>query len=215
MKKFKELIIHCGDDTTAISELLNIENACVIPEFKYDEEVEKMYEPDDKMAHLLVTIKGLPQAVLLAYVSQGNVKVLNIVPFNKSTFRIEVDEYNAIIDAFYNKIVIPVIRERYKVDVTSGTYILQEIIPNSYDALVKWTKSPGAPHAPFSHQFDLERWFEFLCQLIDNGETLTSGQLEQWLNEELKWPEEIIDETILRYEEEIDLLDYYDNRRNH
>lgn len=215
MKKYKELIIYCGDDVTAINELMNIENACVIPEFKYDEKVEKMYEPDDKMAHLLVSIEGLPQAVLLAYVSQGNIKVINIVPFNKSTFRIEVDQYNIIVDAFYEKIVRPVIGERFEVNVTSGTYILQEIIPNSYDALVKWTKSPGAPHAPFSHQFDLERWFEFLCQLINNGETLTSGQLEQWLIEELKWPEEIIDETILKYEEEIDLLDYYVNRRNY
>lgn len=215
MKKFKELIIHIGDESTAINELVNIENACVIPEFKYDEEVEKMYMPDDKMAHLLVTLPGLPQAVLLAYVSDGDIKVINIVPFNKSTFRIEVEEYNAIVDAFNNKIVQRVIGDRFRVEVTSGEYTLQEVIPKSYDALVKWTKSPGAPLAPFSHQLDLERWFEFLSQMTINEEYMESGKLEQWLREVIEWPDIIIDETILKYEEELDLLDYYVNRRNH
>lgn len=212
MKKFKDITVFCGDEATAISELKRIEDACVIPEFKYDEEVEKMYEPDDKMAHILATVSNRPQAVLLVWADKGNIRVINVVPFNRSVFRIEVDDYNAIIDEFYSKIVKPVVGERHKVIVTSGNYTLEDIIPQSFPALVKWTKSPGAPHAPFSHQFDLERWFEFLCQMVRNDETLESGKLEQWLREELSWPEDIIEETILKYEEEIDLLDYYVNR---
>lgn len=212
MKRYKKLTIVCGNDANAIKELVNIENACVIPEFKYDEEIEKLYEPDDKMAHILVSIDDLPKAILLAWANEGNIKIINIVPYNRSVFRIEVDVYNAIIDEFYSKIVRPIIRERYIVEITSGEYSLQEIIPNSFNALVRWTKSPGAPNAPFSHQFDLERWFEFLSQMTRNHETMESGQLEQWLREELKWPENVIEETILKYEEEIDLLDYYENR---
>lgn len=213
MKKYKDITIHCGSDSVAIAELVRIEDACNTPEFGYSEEVENMYEPDDKMAHILVTIKGMPQAVLLAWVNEGNIRVINIVPFKSSTFRIEIEEYNVIIDEFYHKIVQPTIGNKYPIVLTSGNYTLQEIIPLSFDALQKWTKSPGAPHAPFSHQFDLERWFEFLCQMTENRETMESGQLEQWLREELKWPEDIIDKTILKYEEEIDLLDYYVNRR--
>lgn len=213
MKKYKDITIHCGSDSAAIAELVRIEDACNTPEFGYSEEVENMYEPDDKMAHILVTIKDLPQAVLLAWVNEGNVRVINIVPFKSSTFRIEIEEYNTIIDTFYQKIVQPTIGNKYQITLTSGDYSLQEIIPRSFESLRMWTQSPGAPHAPFSHQYDLERWFEFLSQMMDNGETMESGQLEQWLREELSWPEDIIDMTILKYEEEIDLLDYYVNRR--
>lgn len=213
MIKYKDITIHCGSDAIAIAELVRIENACSIPEFGYSEELEKMYEPDDKMAHILVTIEGLPQAVLLAWVNEGNIRVINIVPFKSSVFRIEVGEYNTIIDEFYQKIVRPTIGDKYQITLTSGDYTLQEIIPQSFEALRIWVHSPGAPNAPFSHQFDLERWFEFLSQMTENGETMESGQLEQWLREELNWPEDIIDKTILKYEEEIDLLDYYVNRR--
>ncbi|MBQ9397910.1 MAG: hypothetical protein IJU08_05375 [Bacteroidales bacterium] len=212
MKKYKDITIYCGEDSTALQELVKIESACIIPEFRFDEAVEKMYEPDDKMAHILVTIPKLPQAVLLVWASEGKIKVINIVPFNHSTFRIEIEDYNRIIDEFYSRIVLPTIGNRYMIEITSGDYTLEEIIPNSVDALNRWVHSPGAPNAPFSHQLDLERWFDFLCQMIRNKEELESGKLEQWLREEIKWPDDIIDETILKYEEEIDLLDYYVNR---
>lgn len=212
MKKFKDITIYCGNDETALQELVKIESACIIPEFRFDEVVEKMYESDDKMAHILVTIPNLPQAVLLAWANEGKIKVINIVPFNHSTLRIEIEDYNRIIDEFYGKILLPTIGDRYQIEVTSGDYTLQEVIPHSFDALNRWAHCPGAPNAPFSHQFDLELWFEFLCQMISNGEEMESGKLEQWLREEIKWPEDIIEETILKYEEEIDLLDYYVNR---
>ena len=147
MKKFKDITVFCGDEATAISELKRIEDACVIPEFKYDEEVEKMYEPDDKMAHILATVSNRPQAVLLVWADKGNIRVINVVPFNRSVFRIEVDDYNAIIDEFYSKIVKPVVGERHKVIVTSGNYTLEDIIPQSFPALVKWTTSATAPPA--------------------------------------------------------------------
>lgn len=214
MKRYKDLTIVCGSDAVALQELVNIESACIIPEFRFDDAVEKMYEPDDKMAHILVTIQGLPQAVLLAWVNEGNIKVINVVPFNHSVFRIEIEDYNRIIDEFNSKIISPTLRGRCEVIVTSGDYTLQNIIPKSYDALNRWAHSPGAPNAPFSHQLDLERWFEFLCKMVDNNESMDSGKLEQWLCEEMKWSEDVIRETILKYEEETDLLDYYVNRRN-
>lgn len=212
MKRFKDITIHCGCDSVALQEMVNIENACVIPEFKFDEEIEKMYEPDDKMAHILVTIEGLPQAILLLWVNEGNIEVINIVPYCTSVFRLGVDDYNTIVDTFKSKIILPVINNKYDISETSGEYTLQEVIPQSYQSLIHWSNNPGAPLSPFSHQLDLEMWFEFLCQLIRNGESLSTGQLEQWLRVEKGWPEEVVEETILKFEEEIDLLDYYVNR---
>lgn len=212
MKRFKDITIHCGNNSTALQELVRLKEACVIPEFKFDEAVEKMYGSDDKMAHILVTIQGLPQAVLLAWANESKINVINIVPFNHSAFRIEIEDYNRIIDEFYNKIVLPTISDRHRIEITSGDYSLQEIIPKSFSALSRWVHCPGAPNAPFSHQLDLTYWFEFLCQMTWNDEKMDSGKLEQWLREEIKWPEDVVEKTILKYEEEIDLLAYYVNR---
>ena len=212
MKKFKSITIYCNDETTALMELVKIEEACVLPEFKYDEQVEQMYEPDDRMAHILVELPGVPQAILLAWVNDGKIKVINIVPFNHSAFRIEIEDYNRIIDEFYNKIVLPSIDNRHHIEITSGEYTLQEVIPKSFESLNIWAACPGAPNAPFSHQLDLELWFEFLCQMIKNGEEMSSGQLEQWLAEEKQWSEDVIEETILKYEEELALLGFYVSR---
>ena len=212
MKRYKDVTIVCGSDAVALQELVNIENSCVIPEFRFDEVVEKMYEPDDKMAHILVTVPGLPQAVLLAWVNEGNIKILNVVPFNHSVFRIEIEDYNRIIDEFNSKIITPTIQGRYEVIVTSGDYSMLDIIPKSYEYLSRWSNCPGVPLAPFSHPNDLELWFEFLSQLKNRDEHLSTGQLEQWLREEKQWPEDVIEETILKFEEEVALLDYYVSR---
>lgn len=212
MKRFKDLIIECGSDAAALAELVRIENACQLPEFRYDEQVEQMYEPDDKMAHILVEMPGIPKAVMLVWVHDGCIKVINVVPFMHSADRISIEHYNRMVDAFQKQIVEPVIDNRYLVKVTAGDYSLAEIIPNSYEHLSRWSNCPGAPQAPFSHPNDLELWFEFLSQLKNRDEELSTGQLEQWLREEKQWPEDVIEETILKFEEEVALLDYYVSR---
>lgn len=214
MKRYKDIVIDCGDSKTALKELVSIKNACILPEFKHDEELEKMYDPDDTMAHILVDIIGLPKAVIIVSVNDSKIKVINIVPFKRSVSQIEVDIYNQMIDYFYKKILKPVFMNQYRIDITSGDYTLKEIIPKSFEALNLWTSCPGAPDTPFSHPSDLELWFEFLYQMTINREELFSDQLEQWLREEKNWPDDIIHETILKYEEEMELLNYYDNRRN-
>lgn len=210
MKKFKELIIHCDSHTQALEELVAVGNFCQTPPFSYSEEVEKLYEANDKLDHILVTLPELPQAILLLYVSDNKLKVINIVPFNHSCDQIEKDVYNQIVDAFHQTVVVPLFKDKHKITLSRDDIPMKDIIPNSYEALYSWVKSPGAPQSPFSHQLDLERWFNFLCVLHQNGEELTSGDLEQWLLEEMHWSEEIVDETISRYENELDLLTYYD-----
>lgn len=212
MKRYKDLIIECGSDAAALAELVKIEEACVLPEFKYDEQVEQMYEPDDRVAHILVTMPEMPKAVMLVWVHDGCVKVINVVPFMHSADRISIEDYNTMVDAFQKQIVEPVIAGRYPINATAGDYTLAEIIPYTYEYLVRWSGCPGAQLAPFSHPNDLELWFEFLCKLTNNEEHLSAGQLEQWLREEKKWPEDVIEETILKFEEEVALLDFYVTR---
>lgn len=210
MKKFKELIVKCNSREDAIARLVEVGQKCKQPPFGYSEEIEKLYDHNDKLDHIHVTLEGLPEAILLLYASEDKLKVINIVPFNHSCDQIEKDVYNQIVTAFEEMIIRPLFHERYTIVSTQEEITMPEIIPNSYDSLYAWVNSPGAPHSPFSHKFDLERWFHFLCTLHVNGEELTTGELEQWLIEECHWNEDIVEQTIIRYETELDLLGYYD-----
>ena len=52
-------------------------------------------------------------------------------------------------------------------------------------------------------------WFQFLCELKISHEALSSGDLEQWLVDELHWENNVVTDTIIRYETELALLNLY------
>lgn len=209
MQKYKDLIVKFNSSAEAISALVKIGAACHTSDFHYSEEIEKMFQTDDHISHIHVTISGLPEAIMLVSADDSSIRVLNIIPFNKSCDEIEKDVYNQIVDRFHDIIINPLFPNQ-DVIVTEDNTTMRDIIPNSYEALNRWVNCPGAPHAPFSHQFDLEKWFEFLCKLHKSHEELSSGDLELWLLEDKQWDEEIVNKTIVRYETERDLLKYYD-----
>lgn len=213
MKKYKDLIVHTGSFEKALLGIVAIGEKCQQHQyFKYSEEIEQMYQADDRMNHILVELPNVPSAVMLVFASEADIKVLNIVPFNHSCDRIEKDVYNHIVDTFNEMIVQPLFAASYQIECTKDELSIQEFIPRSYEALYRWTHCPGAPNSPFTHQFDLEKWFDFLCALHTNGEELSSGDLEQWLLEDNEWNEEVVSDAIIRYETERDLLNYYDSR---
>lgn len=212
MKKYKDLTIQCGSFENAQKGLVSIGEKCKHSPFSYSEEVEKQYMANDKMNHILVELPDTPAAVMLVFASDNELKVLNIVPYNHSCDHIEKDVYNHIVDVFNETIIRPLFDGKYPIVCTKDELSIKELIPLSYDALYRWTNCPGAPNSPFTHQFDLERWFDFLCQLHTNGEKLSSGDLEQWLAEDNGWDEDVVTDAIIRYETERDLLNYYDSR---
>ena len=214
MIKFKDLIIHCDSEEQALEELVAIERYCNKGNFRYDEEVEKMYEQNDELAHILCTLPNTPQAIVLVYSSRSSLSVINIVPFKHSTSQLTHDEYNRIIDAFHAEVVLPLFGGKHRVYVSPAEVSVEDTIPKSFEYLNRWVKCPGAPNSPFSHPNDLHRWFDFLIALSDNSETLSSGDLEQWLIEDMKWDEDVVNDTLIRYETEIDLLEYYGQHRS-
>ena len=210
MKKYKDLIIHFGTDAQAIEALVQVEDYCTKAPFEYSEEIEKRYMPDDKMAHILVNLPGIPQAVLLLWANEGKLKVINVVPNDDKVFKLTKNQYNFIVDEFEKQILLPLYDGRNEIEKSQDEVSISETIPQSFDALIRWTSCPGAPDSPFTHPKDLELWFEFLCQLRRTGESLSSGDLEIWLREDKDWPAEVVEDTIIRYETETELLDYYD-----
>lgn len=213
MKKYKDLIIHIGTEAQAIEALVQVENFCTKVPFEYSEEIEKRYMPDDKMAHILVNLPGIPQAVLLLWVNEGKLKVINVVPNDGNVFKLTKDQYNLIVDEFEKQIILPLYGEKYEIEKSQDEVSISETIPHSFDSLTRWASCPGAPNSPFTHPNDLELWFEFLCQLRRTGESLSSGDLELWLREDQNWSAEVVEDTIIRYETEIELLDYYDRHK--
>ena len=211
MRKYKDLIVHCGSDESALLELVAIEEKCNAQPFSYSEEVEKMYQTNDHLLHILVEMPETPTAILLVFANDAKIKVINIVPFQHSCDHIEKDIYNHIVDTFNDMVITPLFSEKYNIDCTKEEVLIQDIIPKSFQKLTRWTHCPGAPDHPFVHQFDLELWFDFLCALHTNGEELSSGDLEQWLQEDKGWDEDVVTDTIIRYETERDLLNYYDS----
>ena len=211
MKKYKDLIIHCGSDEAALLGLVAIEERCNGKPFSYLEEVEKMYDANDHLLHILVEIPETPSAILLVFANDAKIKVINIVPFQHSCDHIEKNIYNHIVDTFNDKVITPLFSGKYIIDCTKEEVAIQDIIPKSFQELNRWVTCPGAPNCPFSHPNDLHRWFDFICALHTNGEELSSGDLEQWLMDDNGWDEDVVTDTIIRYETERDLLNYYDN----
>lgn len=213
MKKYKDLIIYIGSDAQAIEALVQVEDYCTKAPFEYSEEIEKRYMPDDKMAHILVNLPGIPQAVLLLWANEGKLNVINVVPNDDNVFKLTKDQYNLIVDEFEKQIILPLYGEKYEIEKSQDEVSISEAIPQSFESLSRWASCPGAPDSPFTHPNDLEQWFEFLCQLRRTGEFLSSGDLELWLREDKKWSAEVVEDTIIRYETETELLDYYDRHK--
>lgn len=208
MKKFKDLTVNVSSDSLAVKELGSIKNKCKEGLFTYSEDIEKLYAPDDKMLHILAKVANVPEAVMLVYASSGSIKVLNVVPYNHSASSLSKDQYNRIIDTFDKDVVTPLFEKKYTIIRTKDNVDMKDQIPLSYSALNIFVHCPGWP-SPFSHPLDRERWCDFICSLMDNGEYLSSGDLELWLREDIHADEGLINTIIGKYEDATELLEYY------
>lgn len=211
MQRYRTLTIHCGNADAATQMLQKIILECNIPPFVYEKDDKRLQY--DKTIRIISTYPNLPEAIIVVIVSDNNVKIINIVPHKKSVFRIEKNEYNTIMRYFKEKIIDKIVSED-RIDFPPAEYSMESLIPQSFKELVTWVNCSDS-NAPFSHPLDLNRWFDFVIALQMNSESdnLSSGDLEQWL-EEKNWDEEVIEETILNYEHDTELLNYFRKQQN-
>lgn len=166
---------------------------------------------DDKVIRIIARIPTLPDALVILYANDDQIKISNIIPYNKSVDTIVREAYNKIVDSFYAQIIKPMYEGVKDIVKTDDVVKMESLIPKSFEYLDKWAHCPGAPNTPFNHQNNLDMWFVFLCELRSNHETLSSGDLEQWLTDDLHWENDVVTDTIIRYETEISLLNFYDS----
>lgn len=210
MNVFKELSVRFSSECEALEEMHKMGSKCANGDFVHDEELEKQYMHDDKVIRIIARIPTLPDALVILYANDDQVEISNIIPYNKSVDTIERDVYNKIVDEFYAQIIKPMYEGVKEIVKTDDMMKMESLIPKTFEYLNRWTHCPDAPNSPFGHQNDLEMWFLFLCKLRVNHETLSSGDLEQWLTDDLHWENEVVTDTIIRYETEVALLEYYD-----
>ncbi len=213
MKRYKDITVAFASDEEVQRGLGIIKEKCSSGNFVFDEELEKQYTSDQKILHIIVRLPNSPKALLILRIGDCKLSVINVIPYQGAVEAIGKDEYNHIVDEFYSQVLRSLFKEDCLV-ITPEEISMKDLIPKTFDYLNNWAHCPGAPNSPFGHQNDLYMWFTFLCELRRNHEELSSGNLEQWLREDILWENDVVEDAIIRYETEIDLLKYYDRYKS-
>ncbi len=121
---------------------------------------------------------------------QGYIKVGNIVPLHKS--QLSIEEYNAVLDLFYAEIIVPNQSKLEGLEIVgSESDMFDPLKCITEEALKKLerfcygaNKTTGS-----SHPSDEERWFDFICQTVDDGQTFDFDTIYRFLMDEDYWGE--------------------------
>ncbi|NFO10948.1 hypothetical protein FDB29_07460 [Clostridium botulinum] len=119
---------------------------------------------------------------------KGELKVGNIVPLEKN--ELSIDEYNAVILKFYDDVIKPYKECGTEVnilqpsdDIFDPTSVISETALKKLKLFcLAANKSTGA-----SHPCDQERWFDFVCQTVDDGKMFDYSTLANFLQDENYW----------------------------
>lgn len=118
------------------------------------------------------------------------IKVGNIIPLEKN--ELSIDEYNCILMDFYNDVIKPYKEAGTDLSISQPSDDIFEpltvISPKALEKLESFcslaNKSTGS-----SHPYDRERWFEFVCQTVDDDRIFDSSTLASFLQDENYWGE--------------------------
>lgn len=194
-----------------------------------DNELSKKYILADYIGN------AVPKAEVAIYYDdniwrEGYIKVNNIIPLQKNELSIE--EYNKILDLFYKDIVEPYCKKHTNIKIEGPTsdkfdplnYISQEALDKLILFCDSANKSTGS-----SHPCDQERWFDFICQTVDDGMMFDYDTLFEFLIDEsywgkkesgflgvmghFAWDEEMAERLASEYDRYVEIVKYYKNTR--
>ncbi len=160
----------------------------------------------------------------------GQLKVGNIVPLEKSSLNVE--EYNAILNKFNRDIIEPYKRSNHDVDISelsSDEFDPLTVISNTALNKLKKFCNQANKSTGSSHSCDQERWYDFICQTVDDGRMFDYSTLAKFLQDEsywgakkegfigvmghYAWDSEQAYELADEYEAACSVLNYYKNKR--
>ena len=154
------------------------------------------------------------------------IKVSNIVPLKKRELTIK--EYNAVLDLFYNDIIIPYINMYPNLHTDGPTSdqfdplsCISETALEKLESFCNAANKSTGSH----HPCDEERWFDFICQTVEDERLMDYSIFSNFLMDEeywgkppksglggmgrCAWSEEQAQELALEYEQYVNFLQYY------
>lgn len=143
---------------------------------------------------------------------EDELKITNITP-NKSG-QLSIEQYNSILDEFYDNIIKPNIDNQYQVIISSDRKTIVDYAGFEVSEKLRvWINSANKSTLN-THPLDFQRWASFLISAHENKSELTTTQLEKYLIEEIGISDdELVSKVILDYEYGRDLLGEYDKHR--
>lgn len=170
-------------------------------------------------------------SIYIANIEKDNeIKVGNIIPLEKN--QLNVEEYNSVLIKFYSDVIKPYKENGTEIEILKPsndefeplTVISEEALRKLKAFCGSANKSTGS-----SHPCDKERWYEFICQTVEDRRIFDATTLANFLQDEnywnkkskdnigaigdFAWSEEKAYELALEYESLCGILEYYKNER--
>ncbi len=146
---------------------------------------------------------------------QEHIKVVNIIPLQKG--QLSIEEYNAVLDLFCAEIIasnLSKLNGIEKIILESDVfnplrYITMEALKKLERFCYNANKATGS-----SHPNDVERWLDFICQTVDDGQTFDSETIYKFLMDKdfwgiFAWDEKHASELAMEYAICVRLLEFY------
>lgn len=122
------------------------------------------------------------------YIRNGEIKVGNIVPIEK--MQLTLEEYNQLLIAFYNDVIKQYKEQGFDIVIDGPTDdIFDPLTIISEEALEKLksfcnsaNKSTGS-----AHPSDREKWFDFICQTVEDGRMFDYDTIAKFLQDKTYW----------------------------
>lgn len=163
------------------------------------------------VACFIVDEEKLEPATLWIVITANTLKITNIVPLIIS--HLDYDNYNKILNDFYQKYVEGIIKDKtYKVVLTRPYPNINDLAnKQTATKLVEWeeycNKNDGNLHPE-----DEQRWFDFIITAAITKSQLETDILRRWLIEDKGWmsgEDSVVERLCGEYDNERRLLNYY------
>ena len=123
-------------------------------------------------------------------IETGVLTVGNIVPLEKN--QLTVDEYNAVLMQFYNDVIVPFKEcgtELIIAQPSDDIFEPKSVISSTALEKLELFCSAANKSTGSTHPCDRERWFDFICQTVDDDKMFDLSTLEGFLKDKTYWGE--------------------------
>jgi hypothetical protein len=150
------------------------------------------------------------KALIWMVISRDELKIVNIVPTTRDSFT--VDEYNQILDQFYDDCIANVINTQVaNVAINIEIFDIKQIAGvATFEALQLWEGTCDRATGNVASK-DSARWMNFVVTAYHEKSALTADLFVRWLEEEKNWDDDdLLCKIVGDFIDAISLLEEYD-----